>query len=199
MADEKVPDNAQNAVPRRYVVIDLEATCWENYAVGQNEIIEIGAVAYEPEHGVLGDFQTFVKPKLRPQLSKFCKQLTKIQQEDVDSARSFPEAFESLNHWAREFLPFLFVSWGDYDRKQFQMDCRLHGVDYPFVNHMNLKKVFADILGCQPMGMVRSLIRLSLSPEGTHHRALDDTRNITRILDQLIKETAKERWRGVFG
>lgn len=78
-----------------YIIFDLEATCWENDRTKQNEIIEIGAVKLDENLAVIGEFQTFIKPKLNPILSDFCKKLTSISQEEVDQAPT------RKNDWSR--------------------------------------------------------------------------------------------------
>jgi 3'-5' exoribonuclease 1 len=170
----------------RYLVVDLEATCWERNAPVQNEIIEIGAVMYERGPGLVADFQTFIRPLLQPVLSPFCQRLTQIRQGDVDTAPPFPQAFARFIAWAREFEPYVLSSWGDYDRKQLLSDCRLHDVPYPFQTHVNLKRAFAEQHRCPPCGMAQALRRLGLPLEGTHHRGIDDARNIARILDHML-------------
>lgn len=75
-----------------YIIFDLEATCWENDRTRQNEIIEIGAVKVNVNLEIIGEFQTFIKPKLNSQLSDFCKSLTSISQQDIDMATYFPQA-----------------------------------------------------------------------------------------------------------
>ncbi|WP_375377881.1 exonuclease domain-containing protein [Paenibacillus sp. MZ04-78.2] len=44
-----------------YIVLDLEATCWENDRTKQNEIIEIGAVKINDKLKIVDEFQTFIK------------------------------------------------------------------------------------------------------------------------------------------
>lgn len=76
-----------------------------------------------------------------------------------------------------------FCSWGEYDRHQFLADCKLHGVLYPFgEDHLNIKKMFAQNLGLKKSyGMKKAMKILELQLEGTHHRGIDDARNIARI------------------
>ena len=82
----------------------------------------------------------------------------------------------------------LFASWGDYDRRQLERDCKLHRVKYPFgKRHLNVKQLFADRWHCRPCGMFQALEMARLGLEGTHHRALDDARNVTRLLVQLLR------------
>jgi len=179
-------ENNDNA-PSRFVIVDLEATCWEGHSDRQNEIIEIGAVAYEVDYGVSGEYQTFVRPKLNPLLSDFCTHLTSIRQRDVDLALDFPSALADFVEWTRRSEPFVLASWGDYDRKQLHQDCELHDLEYPFGRHVNLKKVFALLEGRRKQcGMRQALRMLQIPLDGTHHRSLDDARNIAKILDARI-------------
>ena len=171
---------------RRYVIVDLEATCWEGRAAAANEVIEIGAVAYEVGRGAAGEFQTFVRPKLRPVLADFCKALTTIRQEDVDGAPAFPQALAAFRAFAEPFAPFTLAAWGNYDRNQLRRDCKLHGVAYPFGPYVNLKQAFARTKGGPPSGMAGALRKAGLPLLGTHHRGIDDVRNIARLLDHLL-------------
>jgi 3'-5' exoribonuclease 1 len=78
----------------------------------------------------------------------------------------------------------LFCSWGDYDRRQFEQDARYHKVPLPFGGrHLNLKKRFSAELGEETRyRMAGALHRVGLTLRGTHHRGIDDARNIARLL-----------------
>ncbi|MCB9545227.1 MAG: exonuclease domain-containing protein [Myxococcales bacterium] len=177
---------------RPYLVIDLEATCDDGPLVprGQMEIIEIGAVLVDGADLIpIATFQTFVRPVRHPRLTPFCVGLTTIQQADVDAAPRFPEALAALTRFMQQGQPPgdpppLFASWGRYDRGQFELDARLHGVTLPFGGeHLNLKQAFSDRLGTRKLfGMHRALARSGLRLDGTHHRGLDDARNIAKLL-----------------
>src|SRR4051812_26570324 len=112
-----------------YLVIDLEATCDENYRTvpkQQMEIIEIGAVLVDAATlAPVGELGTFVKPVRHPVLTEFCKKLTTIRQADVDGAPRFPEAMERLRGLIAGRSA-LFCSWGAYDKNQFEQDAKYH-------------------------------------------------------------------------
>jgi inhibitor of KinA sporulation pathway (predicted exonuclease) len=152
------------------------------------EIIEIGAVLVDPQtFEPIAEFQTFVRPIRHPILTPFCQQLTSITQAEVDPAPGFPEAIAALAEFIHEHSPAvlpLFGSWGDYDRHQFVLDAKLHQVGLPFgPDHLNIKTAFSGALGSRKrFGMARALARLGLPLTGTHHRGIDDARNIARIL-----------------
>lgn len=175
-----------------FLIVDVEATCWETPRETQSEIIEIGAVAVDWTGSALDEFQTFVRPILNPELSDFCMDLTHITQADVDGAPPLPEALARFKPWAKPLGPMTFTSWGDYDRKQLVRDCALHRVPYPLPGrHINLKKAFARIHHRKPMGMSRALKLVGIELQGTHHRGIDDARNIARILAHILQ--AKQR------
>ena len=172
--------------PPYFLVIDLEATCDEERRIPsrQMEIIEIGAVLVDG--GTLepvGELQTFVKPVRHPILTPFCTRLTSITQADVAGAPGFPQALRQLARFI-EGRDALFCSWGDYDRNQFDLDARHHRVPLPFGGrHLNLKKRFSAELGEETRyGMAGALRRVGLTLRGTHHRGIDDARNIARLL-----------------
>lgn len=165
-----------------YIIVDLEATCWENKAAGKNEIIEIGAVKVNSDREIVGEFQTFVKPIKNPTLSEFCKDLTSIRQEEVDNAPHFFEALKLFQDWIGTGAFFL-CSWGFYDQKQFQEDCNLHQLDKDWLtNHISLKHQHAKITKQRrALGMRNALKQEKITLTGTHHRGIDDARNITKI------------------
>ena len=165
-----------------YIIFDLEATCWEKRSSGQqNEIIEIGALKFNEKGEKLDEFCAFIRPKLNPILSPFCISLTKIQQSDVDEAASFPQVIEDFKNWIGE--DYLLCSWGLYDRNQLKFDCKIHERDSSWVEkHISLKHQHPEVRGIgKRMGMKRALEIEGFELEGTHHRGIDDARNISKI------------------
>ena len=179
-----------------YIVFDLEATCWEGADVRQSEIIEIGAVKINDQKQIVSEFARFIKPLRHPVLSDFCKNLTSITQENVDHAAYFNIVAEEFKHWIGYGVgEYILCSWGLYDKKQFQSDCQLYGMDTDWLMpHVNLKQQHGRIRKLQrAIGMKNALQLEGISLEGTHHRGIDDARNISKIFlryfDQWSFET----------
>lgn len=167
-----------------FIIVDLEATCWEDRSHKPNEIIEIGAVCIGEEGEHLGEFNLFVKPVIHPVLSPFCIQLTSITQKMVDGAFSFPKVLQQFQEWIHSFQDsYTLCSWGFYDKVQFKDDCELHQLDTNWIKpHISLKHQYAEIRNLRkPIGMKEALRREGLSLQGTHHRGIDDARNIAKI------------------
>jgi len=185
---------------KQYIVYDLEATCWESGTRPERmEIIEIGAVRVDATKlNIVDEFNTFVQPVSEPELSEFCRNLTSIGQEDVDGAPTFPDALRIFLDWVGKEETIL-CSWGSYDRNQIKVDCRRHSIEPPMVleNYWNLKQQFAERQNGRKYGVKRALRILDIPFEGTHHRGIDDARNIAKILLRLLNEDEETERGGI--
>lgn len=181
----------KKSMDRRALVIDVEATCWEppefQPANEISEIIEIGiAVVNIDTREIEKNDSILVRPQ-KSKVSKFCTKLTTLTQEVVDKGVTFQEAMKTLRS-EYDSQNRLFVSWGDYDRKMFERNCQDYGVKYPFgPRHMNLKNTFAVLNGLdREVGLDSALPYYSLTLEGTHHRGVDDAKNIAKIFQNIV-------------
>lgn len=161
------------------LIVDLKGTCTRDGGI-TTETIEIGAARIDGAN--VEYWSSFVRPIINPRLSDFCKTLTTIQQADVDTARKFPEAFSAFCRWANTHR---FYSWGTYDRDQLRLDCETHLIQNPFTNHIDLSRVFKIMAG-HKCGHRRAMKHLGLIPDGTHHRGIDDVKNIARIAIAMV-------------
>ncbi|WP_188768246.1 3'-5' exonuclease [Emticicia aquatilis] len=173
-----------------YIIVDLEATCLENRDNSPNEIIEIGAVCINEKQDIIGEFNRFVRPSIHPILSDFCINLTSISQEQVNNSNTFPLVLAEFKEWINSFLDdYLLCSWGFYDQVQLKNDCQLHGLDIDWLyNHISLKHQYAIIKKTRSMGMKNALKNEKLILEGTHHRGIDDAKNIAKIFCKLFNK-----------
>lgn len=174
---------------RYFLVIDLEATCDDQGRIPRQdmETIELGAVLVDGDSmAPISEFQRFIKPAVHRTLTPFCRELTSIRQEDVDGAASFPEVIRDLEAWLSPRQA-LFGSWGAYDRGQLQQDADRYNMSIPWLSpHLNIKKEFSRMVGGKPCGMAAALEKLKLPLKGTHHRGIDDARNIARLLPYAL-------------
>jgi inhibitor of KinA sporulation pathway (predicted exonuclease) len=180
------------------LVIDVEATCWKDYyhKKSQSEIIEIGGVILIEKNGELiiaNSFSEFIKPKINPILSDFCKKLTSIKQEDIDDALSFNEALRSFINKAKESVggisckKMVFASWGNWDKKMLKKECKRNNKHYPFGRYWDISKGFSLFLNeKRSYGVSNALKKLNLDFIGTPHRAVSDAFNTSRIIQRSM-------------
>lgn len=176
-----------------YLVVDLEATCCNRETIKRHEmeIIEIGAVMVEAQNlTIIDEFQTFIKPVRHPVLTPFCRSLTSITQAQVDQASEYGEAITLFKRWLSKYPNAVFGSWGDYDRNQFKQDSQFHHLPFPIAYpHINLKQLFSDTQGLRKRyGMAEALQRVGIELVGTHHRGIDDARNIAKLLPFILNK-----------
>lgn len=173
------------------IVIDLEATCWNGKVpAGQvNEIIEIGICVLNTSTGEISKNEgILIKPE-RSKVSPFCTELTTITQDMLDAEGiSYKDASAKLsaNYNAHHYT---WASYGAYDLNMMKKQCKIRGVEYPLSqNHINVKTLFSQVKGLKrKVGMNGALGILNIPLEGTHHRGVDDAKNIAKILTWCLK------------
>ena len=113
------------------IVLDFEATCDDVNPPSPQEIIEFPSVLLSARtFEVVDEFESFVRPVHHPVLTPFCRELTGIEQPQVDGALPFAEVFPAHQAWlvkhglpleapepTAEGLPYAFVTCGDWDLK----------------------------------------------------------------------------------
>lgn len=175
------------------IIFDIEASC-EDKNINKNynmETIEIGAVKVENGQ-VVDTFKTFIKPEYVQSLTPFCTELTGITYDDLKDAISFNEAIVDFYEFSYG-LPI--YSCGEFDRKFLTRELHDKGEHYVHklaanainANHRNLKTLFSKVTGEKPCEMLKMAELLNIEIEGTHHRALDDSLNLTKIFIELEK------------
>lgn len=180
------------------LIVDIEHTCFVDNSLPANEreIIEIGALMVCAKSLlVIDEFECIVKPVQHPNLSDFCVELTGIQQEDVDKANGFRAAFNEFVSWQKKYEGCLFCSWGAYDSVQLKLDCVRHNIEPLDIKlALNLKKAFAKTQKIKPrVGMKRALDLAGFPLQGSHHRGLDDAKNIARLLPFILGSKSIDR------
>lgn len=174
----------------RVLVIDVEATCWENGKPpdGQRpEIIEIGVCMLDVRTGErVGRQSILVKPE-QSHVSAFCTDLTSLTPAQVAGGVSFERACRMLQRKYRARRR-VWASYGDFDRRQFERQCHERGITYPFGStHINVKSLLAIMRGLRhEVGMKHAMELFDLPMEGRHHRAVDDAWNTALLLSHLI-------------
>ncbi|RBP27910.1 inhibitor of KinA sporulation pathway (predicted exonuclease) [Marinobacter pelagius] len=186
------------------LIVDLEATCWENsrlpsgerQSIGNMEIIEFGC-ALATRAGELLNSQSFlVRPVRNPDLSAFCRSLTGITQAMVNAAQVYPEVVRALDSWLGQPAESLvWCSWGNYDRHHIQAESEAQSIAPRFLScpHLNLKRIWRrSTRQKKKTGLASALAFHNLAFEGRPHRGVDDARNIVRLLPFMDWELEPE-------
>ncbi|XP_034921199.1 uncharacterized protein [Populus alba] len=177
-----------------FVVIDFEATCDKERNPHPQEIIEFPSVIVSSVTGQLeACFQTYVRPTCNQLLSDFCKDLTGIQQIQVDRGVTLSEALLRHDKWLEnkgiKNTKFAVVTWSNWDcRVMLESECRFKKIRKPpyFNRWINLKVPFRDIFGGARC-LKEAVEMAGLHWQGRAHCGLDDAKNTARLLALLMR------------
>lgn len=175
------------STPKKILVIDIEATCWEPRRPDlRNEIIEIGIAEVDIKTKEIERTESIIVIPPTTEVSEFCTKLTTLTPEFVK--KNGIEYHAAMDILIRKYKSNkqVFASWGDYDRTSFEKNCQWNQAVYPFANmHLNVKTLFAAKMGYNG-GQAKCGEDLGITMEGTAHRGIDDAINIAKILVKLL-------------
>lgn len=175
----------------KIVIVDVESTCWKEkdyYKTKISEIIEIGICTFDIKTGDISEPESVIIQPQYSEVSKFCTELTTLTQSDVDKGIKYEEAITYIQP-KYNLKNRIWGSYGDYDRKMFFEMSKLYKIQYPFSQtHINIKSLFAIVHQLRKeVGTGKAIELLNMTFEGTQHRAVDDVRNISKILKETLK------------
>ncbi len=176
-----------------FIVLDLEATCWQgNHMNREPEIIELAAYTVNGYRDWLDSFQKFIRPTAHPRLSAYCLELTGIRQEHVDKAKRFDKVFPDFMEWIEGHdQPQLICTWGDKDMDIIRAECRTHDIDISTLpKSIDLKAQYAKMHQLtREAGLQKALEYAEIDFEGSPHRAVDDAYNTAKLFLKYM-----DRW-----
>jgi len=188
------------------ILLDLEATCWgkpEKYKQAHSEIIEISAVNIDDKFNIESVFSELIKPIKEPILSDFCINLTRIDQRDINNAKTFCEVMERFDKWvlSKEFINTLTV-WGNYDELLLKRNLKMNNIykgeiyRYVYTKHINnLQSRFESLmyLPCNSCSLSRALSIINEPFHGDKHSSLNDVKNLLKIY-QFVNRINNRRY-----
>ncbi|XP_050918878.1 uncharacterized protein LOC127136352, partial [Lathyrus oleraceus] len=177
-----------------FVVIDFEATCDKDKNPHPQEIIEFPSVIVSSVTGQLeACFQTYVKPTCNQLLSDFWKDLTGIQQIQVDRGVTLSEALLRHDKWLEKKgiknANFAVVTWSSWDcRVMLESESRFKKIRKPpcFNHWTNLRIPFNEVFGDVKCNLKEVVEIAGLAWQGRPHCGLDDAKNTARLLALLM-------------
>ncbi|MBR2284192.1 MAG: hypothetical protein IJ874_07220 [Ruminococcus sp.] len=167
-----------------YCFADFEFTCGYGIDLSCCEMLSAGAVVCDESLELRDRFYLTACPVVRPKMTKQCKKLTKLSQEEIyashDSSRVTGQMLKMLKKYD---IRTVWV-WGNFDSPALGSDARCHkarGLDY--VNIRKLQGMITDIqrplvkqLGLPEAVSIKELSAVfGYSPQsGEFHNALND-------------------------
>ncbi|XP_040853610.1 ERI1 exoribonuclease 2-like isoform X1 [Ochotona curzoniae] len=195
------------------IVIDFESTCWsDGKHHGSQEIIEFPAVLLSTSTGEIeSEFHVYVQPQEHPILSEFCKELTGIQQVQVDEGVPLKICLSQFCKWIHkiqqqkkiifttgtsepstsEVKPCTFVTWSDWDLGVcLEYECKRKQLLKPifFNSWIDLRATYKLFYRRKPKGLSGALQEVGIEFSGREHSGLDDARNTALLAWKMIRD-----------
>ncbi len=157
------------------IIFDVEATCDTNIPKQKRELIEIGAIKIQ-DGQIIDSFQRLIKPKKNPILSDYCKALTHISQEEIDSAEDPFSVLLQFLEWSQNCV---LGSWGDFDPEILKRELHKNKITLPNdIQFINMKKTYLSVKHFPLIYSLQdSLKKEKIIFSGIQHRAYDDAYN----------------------
>ena len=158
-----------------------------------NETISIGAVKYSRITGKVETFYSLIKPKISYILQEKIVELTNINQDEIDNAKSFNSVMKKFSEWVGDSKS-IYVSWGMADIKVLESDNLINKNKVKIVNEMIKNYVDFQCEFCSnvhsksAIGLVNALKFCNIEFKGDLHNALDDAMNLNNLVVDFIKK-----------
>jgi len=185
-----------------YIVFDLEFNqAWdlvENKSRPNSkcpfEIIQIGAVKLDEKLQVISSFDRLVKPKLYTSLHPFVKQITGIEIEDVENAKTFGKVY-------REFVDFIGIDcilcvWGTADITELIRNVQYHKLNASAIpkEYINIQMYASKHLQCikgTNVGLRNAVELLNIPIDKKFHDALGDACYTAEVFKRICSDSIK--------
>lgn len=181
-----------------FLVLDLE---------GKVEILEFPVLMISAKTLQVEDiFHRFVRPSnmSEQRINEYIEgKYGKIGVDRVwhDTAVPFKEVIEEFEAWLvqqklwteGELNRAAFVTCGNWDLKtKVPQQCEVSRIKVPpyFMEWINLKDIYLNFYNRRATGMVTMMKELQIPLVGSHHLGIDDTKNITRVLQHMLVDGA---------
>ncbi|WP_027631826.1 3'-5' exonuclease [Clostridium hydrogeniformans] len=142
-----------------------------------NEIIEIGAVRVDKYLQEIDSLKIYVKPYIFPMLNPKIKEITGIEDKDVNNGIPFEEAIKILENFTKE--DDIICSWAKDDVAEIIRNASYHGINHiDWINkYIDIQEYCTKVMGeKKSLSLKRAIEKLSIrKDEGRLHDALNDS------------------------
>lgn len=162
---------------------DFEFTC--GYCINKNdsEILSAGIVICDENYRIQEKFYCTCRPKRFPKLTRQCRKLTKLTQEEIDNSPDSNDVMLIIVNLMKKYMINDIYVWGNFDRIALLSDVRQHqrfGKGF-----RNIQKISSKIVDIQaditektelpePVNIKELALAFDYTPQGNFHNALND-------------------------
>lgn len=182
---------------KQFVFFDFEMLCSDKgMPFSDMEGIRLGAVKYDIETEEISSFDRYIQPINREPLSRFCKELTGIDDADLAEANDFKEVFGDFLMWIGGVKKSRFFSWSTSDLSRLKLDAEKHGIPLTTIQkiekrYIDFQAIFTKRVSRNNLSVENALHLYGLHFIGEQHNPMYDAYNTLRIYLSFLNEPAK--------
>lgn len=105
---------------------DFEFTCGFYDDRAMSELLSVGLVICDSEYNILATFYRTVRPCIRRKLTKQCRKLTKLTQEEIDASPDSNDVMREAVSLLKSYSIGEIGVWGNFDRPGLTSDIKQH-------------------------------------------------------------------------
>ncbi len=178
-----------------YIIIDLE---WNQARSNRDvvadsdgnklygEIIQIGAVKLGEGLQIADELKLNVKPKYYKLIHRKVRQITGINQEDLEKGEEFRAAMSKLRSWCGD--DFAFLTWGPDDIRMLRRNIEMYGDNSEWINTwFNVQTIYnmQTKSGDNQKSLATAMENFGIIPEEPLHDALNDAYYTALVVQKL--------------
>jgi inhibitor of KinA sporulation pathway (predicted exonuclease) len=157
------------------------------------EAIRLGAVKYNIETEDIEFFDRYIQPTKRVSLSRFCKELTGVNDTDLVGASNFKNVFEDFLTWIGGIKKSRFFSWSTSDLSRLKIDAAKHEISLATIKkieqrYVDFQEIFTKRVSENNVSVENGLALYNLQFEGKKHNPMYDAYNTLRIYLSFLNE-----------
>ncbi len=179
---------------KQFIFFDFEMLCSNKGMPFEDmEAIRLGAVKYNIETEDIEFFDRYIQPTKRVSLSRFCKELTGINDTDLVGANNFKNVFEDFLTWIGGIKKSRFFSWSTSDLSRLKIDAAKHEISLATIKkieqrHVDFQAIFTKRVSKNNVSVENGLALYNLQFEGKKHNPMYDAYNTLRIYLSFLNE-----------
>lgn len=179
---------------------DFEFTC--GYCINKydSEILSVGVIICDENYEIKEKFYCTCRPHKFPKLTKQCRKLTKLTQQEIDNSPDSNDVMSIIVSLLKKYMIDNIYVWGNFDRPALLSDVRQH---QKFRKESgSIQKVSSKILDIQrsitekmelpePINIKELASAFDYTPAGSFHNALNDALALYVIYRAVYTEDLK--------
>lgn len=171
--------------------VDFEFNCTDKrHQNNKLEIISVGMIICDEKNNVLEEFKSYVKPTKAPKLSDKCKRITKIHQNDIDSAKDLETVCQEMLQLLLKYNLKVLSVWGSHDKLVMYNDAKLHkkaGLQFESIEKVakrivNVQNIVTDIFQLPRNPSLKKMADIFEINNSKEHDALEDAKTLSQII-----------------